>query len=238
MSVLDDLSKFIDTERDRFEERHNNMFTFAVSEIGRYRRYLDVISARHEKASSEFVANSRAVFETTTDDAKSTHSGLFALFERGRVLSDGMHMEIESFYLFAKILLDKVARAVEFYFGQARGMSLDSHDDFTKHFEGFAARKGLAQDPGIIQQLCELKELISDFRDYQIAHEKSPRTTRGTAFAGGKVWMVQNQLYPSSKDKQVESVPIENLLSAIDSYVASLIRFIGVNRERTALKCR
>ena len=36
------------------------------------------------------------------------------------MLTTRLHLEIESFYLFAKILLDKVAHFVEFYFGPGR----------------------------------------------------------------------------------------------------------------------
>jgi hypothetical protein len=75
--------------------------------------------------------------------------------------------------LFAKILLDKIARAIEFYFGTVP----DSHDDFVKHLDRYVRAKDLSLPRGFKQDLQGLKREISDFRDYQIAHEKSPDST-------------------------------------------------------------
>jgi len=80
--------------------------------------------------------------------------------------------------IFAKIALDKIVHVIEFYFGQGRGIRLNSHDDLTKGITKFASLKGLSL-PEVYVALSEhLKKDVSDFRDYQIEHEKSPRTTR------------------------------------------------------------
>ena len=52
-----------------------------------------------------------------------------------------LHLEIESYYLFSKIMLDKIVHALEFYFGQGRKKSLDSHDGLVKNSASYVARK-------------------------------------------------------------------------------------------------
>jgi hypothetical protein len=98
-----------------------------------------------------------------------------------------LHLEIEAFYLFAKILLDKISLAIQFYFGTARSLSLASHDNLTKHIEAYAGTKGLTINPELVEHIRKLKEDISDFRDHQIQHiidYRQGRTIRGTGFDG------------------------------------------------------
>jgi len=108
-----------------------------------------------------------------------------------------LQLEIESFYLFAKILLDKVAHFVEFYFGQGQGCSLVSQDQFVKNLPTHAALKGIKFTDRFAETMKTLKQDISDHRDYQIAHEASPKTLHGTLFdAEGKTKIFSNRLYP------------------------------------------
>jgi hypothetical protein len=121
-----------------------------------------------------------------------------------------LHLDIESFYLFAKIYLDKIAHAFEFYFGPGRGKSMDSHDQLVKNFPAYAKEKGLTLPSDLMSIATRLKSDISDYRDYEIAHEKSPRRLSGTVFdTEGKMRIIATHLYPTKKDQQkgVESTP-------------------------------
>jgi hypothetical protein len=90
--------------------------------------------------------------------------------------------ESMSSVLFAKICLDKIAHALEFYFGQGRGKSFDSHDRLVRNFAAYAAEKRLALTADFMRIAAALKKDISDYRDYEIAHEKSLRRLSGTVF--------------------------------------------------------
>ncbi len=78
-----------------------------------------------------------------------------AFLDQGPVLFNQLHLEIESFDLFAKIFLDKIANFLEFYFESARGLSLDSHDQLVissetgrKGVELFVILRGRAAESG------------------------------------------------------------------------------------------
>jgi hypothetical protein len=110
-------------------------------------------------------------------------------------------LEVESFYLFAKILLDKIARAIEFYFGPQRGLALDSHDDLVRRFQRYGQAKVLEAPLGLLTSAQSLREKVSDFRDQYIAHEKSPRTIRQLTWdESRRVKMVLTRVYPTEKD--------------------------------------
>ena len=239
--TIQKLSSFISIERNRFETQHNNMFGFAFSQIARYYEFLLLISERYEQASRLFIANFKE-FQAALDKRPGSHTMTqkqLKIQEKGREITTELHFEIESFYLFAKILLDKISRAVEFYFGQVRGLSLDSHDLLYKNLSKFSSSKRLVLNKDLMENIKKLKEEISDFRDYQIAHHKSPRTARGTIFsASGKTRMLLSNIYPTSKDKQIESKAVKDLLDLIDNYIGKVIAFLKANRDKTNLRLK
>jgi hypothetical protein len=134
-------------------------------------------------------------------------------------------------------MLDVIAHAIEYYFGPARSLSLDSHDDLSKDFVKYAEVKGLNKDEAIHKKTTELKSLIADFRDYQIAHEKSPRTMKGTLYDNdGNVRLGGGRLYPKESDVQVDSSDLTKLRTALEGYVELVTTFIEANQDKTALK--
>jgi hypothetical protein len=144
---MSDISKqlieFVESEREHFSNRHNNMFAMSFSQVIRYYGFLLLILERHSIASKRFVENSEALQKAIRESANNSVMVPQSLFQESRRLTDTLHLEIESFYLFAKILLDKVSRFLEFYFGPVRNESLDSHDDFVKNFKAYSELKGL-----------------------------------------------------------------------------------------------
>jgi hypothetical protein len=87
-----------------------------------------------------------------------------------------IHLEIENFYPFAKILLDKIAHSLEFYFGPGRKKSLDFYNGLVKNFPSYAVAKRLRLPADFMTIAAGLKKDISDYRDYEIrAREKSAK---------------------------------------------------------------
>ncbi len=84
-----------------------------------------------------------------------------------------------------------------------------------------------------------LKKDISDYRDYEIAHEKSPRRMNSTVFdKHGTMRMAATNLYPTAKDQQVESKALHELARDLDVYTTRVIELIRTNGAKTKLKTR
>lgn len=237
---MDMLSEFITLERERFSTRHNNLFAFSFSHISRYFEFLKIIQARYHKVAAEFIENSKAQQATFQSGTNSVTEEQMQLLNRGREITAILHLEIESYYLFAKILLDKIARAFEFYFGQSRGLPLDSHDDLVKNIQGYISAKQLTTLQNDVKELMQnLKQCVSDYRDKEIAHEKSPRTMKATMFSHGArstAWVANTKIYPTEKDKQVESKEIDEVMGLIDKYTSEVVKYIRENKEKTNLE--
>ena len=228
------------SERERFSARHNNLFAFSFSHIARYYEFLKIIQERYHKVSAEFIENTKAQQATFQSGKNAVTEEQMQFLNKGREITTILHLEIESYFLFAKILLDKVARAIKFYFGKARGLSLDSHDGLAKNFESYISIKQLTILPTDLNELIKtLKEWVSDYRDKEIAHEKSPRTMKATMFSHGATsttWVASTKIYPTEKDKQVESKEIDEVMNLIDKYISEIVKYIQKNKEKTNLE--
>ncbi|HRH23342.1 MAG TPA: hypothetical protein PK295_01800 [Candidatus Magasanikbacteria bacterium] len=233
------LSSFIGREREKFSTRHNNLFANSFAQIVRYYKFLVIIMTRYEKACRDY-SNNRDKLQTIFQPGNHTlDEKELNLLKESEEFTEILHLEIESFYLFAKILLDKIARSIEFYFGPSRGLPLDSHDDLSKNLEKYIKDKSLSPLPPNLKDLiAKAKQDISDYRDYQISHEKSPRTIRGTSFSlRSKTATISTvRLYPTEKDVQEESKDIHQVKDLLDKYIEEMIKYIELNREKTNLE--
>jgi len=233
------LAEFVALHRERFDTEHNNIFAFSFSKILRRFAFLQIIHDRHLAASMAFVANSEAMLATTlpASNTRPITPEQVRLYQEGGKLGTEVQLEIESFYLFAKILLDDIARALEYYFGPVRSAPLDSHDDFAKHLHSFAKAKTLIIPHGFEEAVLDLRRRISDVRDQQIAHEKSPRTMVAmTWLPGGRVRTMATKLYPKESDQHSETETLDSLCTALEAYGERMIGFIKLNQDRTRLK--
>ena len=114
---------------------------------------------------------------------------------------------------------------------------LDSHDDLVKNFRKFSSAHELLAVGDFEKALPALKKRIADFRDYQIAHAKSPRTMHLTIWgADKKPRLATTRLYPKAdeaKDLHRESEGVEALMILIGEYLSLLTALIVANRGRS-----
>ena len=236
-TMLDTFSEFVRTQRDRFETEDNNRFAMAFSKLTRHYQFLLIILGRYKEASQNFVQNTKDLQASFKPGEHPATEEQVRLQDQGRNLTTHLHLEIESFYLFAKILLDRIAHAIEFYFRAARKLPLDSHDGLVKNLEAYAADKNVKVSPEIMKAAGELKSGISDHRDYEIAHEKSPRTMFATMYDGkGSTSIASTKLYPKESDRQAQTEDLHALLTKIDDYLTLVVEFIKTNQDKTRLK--
>jgi hypothetical protein len=237
MQKRPDIPFLLDVLENCSAERATRL-SVAFGHISRYFVFLHYIVERYQAVSRDYVENMKTINEMfqrgVSGDSFTKEEA--AILDQGTVLHDRLHLEIESFYLFAKIFLDKVAHFLEFYFGQDRGRSLDSHDQLVKNIASYSESKGLALPTEFLELAETLKRAISDHRDYQIAHEKSPRTMYGTLYdLDGKTRITQVRLNPTDRDQQVESTPLEELLAAAERYLRIAIEIVKNDQRRSTV---
>lgn len=232
------LLEFITAHRERFEVTQNNVFAFSWSKITRRLAFLEILEKNYIEASAAFIANSDAARQLIKPGTHPVGPELAALHEAAIPLGAEVHLQIESYYLFAKIILDDVARAIEYYFGAARGLPLDSHDDLARSLAQYSAQKDITVAPELVAAIADLKRRISDVRDYKFSHEKSPRTMTGTMWGEDQLArIVMMRIYPRGSDpEQFDTEPLMILRQSIDDYLDRVVDFVTGNEAKTVLK--
>ena len=138
--VINMLSGFIWTERFQYVDRDNNIFAIYLGQALRYYGFLSIILDRYEKASRNMISiseKSMKLISTQTSEPVRVTVEQGRLMEKSSRLMTLVHLEIESFYLFAKIFLDNVARFIYLYFGQVNRVRTKSHNNLTKNHENY-----------------------------------------------------------------------------------------------------
>lgn len=237
MNTADFISNFIRTERDRFSDKRNNSFAFGFGQIRRYYDFLQIILRYYDSANKAFMENTKRTQEFIKSGGKGWSDEQRKELDRGYEFSNKLHLHIESFYMFAKILLDKIAQAIYFYFGNSKTM-FQSHHDMIGRIQSYVSERGLIPIPEpLLNRMKQLQELVSDFRDDVITHQYSPRAMKATMFnyTTGETWMMDHRIEPKEGDKQRESMPITQLIKLIDDYIAEIINYLLANKDRAYL---
>ena len=234
MSILDD---FIDTERNNYTTRDNNIFAFSLGQALRYYKFLLIVAERYKKTSKKMVTTVNKMMNFSIKPHPMTTEEI-RLMEEANRLTTLVHLEIESFYMFAKIFLDKIALFIQNYFGPERGISLVSHHKWVNNHEKFRLAKDLTYPQGFSQSIIFLQEHICDYRDKQISHLYNQKAIKGTSWGGTKQAKISSggQLYPTETGSKVQvqnSYELLYLLQAIDTYIQQLITLIESNRAKT-----
>ncbi len=229
------LYEFIGRERDRYED--TNMFAFGLGQVSRYYRFLHIIYARYAELSKRFVENTRRKMEII----KAQGSGpvgpeLSRLLLEGQDLQVRLHLEIESFFVFGTIFLDRVACFIEGYFGRPAKGRINSHRQLKNKLAEFALEKDLTLPEGFEQNVAFLEDSLAEFRDKEITHDRSPRSMHGTSFTtDGETSIVKTKLYPREGDQQADGKTPRELMETVERYADQLISLIESNRAKAGL---
>jgi hypothetical protein len=143
----------------------------------RYRRLLSIIAARHVAAAAALVTSSQEAgmsLDTAADIPE-------PLRERHRLNAETLHLEVESFYLFAKILLDRMGDTLLFFLKEKPWRHGSSYNHLLDKKKGPMVLAKLGAPPPRLVELSEdLKRRVGDVRTYLIEHQYEARWMRST----------------------------------------------------------
>lgn len=239
MSTNNLIINFIHQERNRFSDRRNNSVAFSFGQITRYHNFLQIILQRYKEASKDFIANTKQLQEHAKNGGGTMGNEMQAIWETSLTLTDDLHLQMESFYLFSKIMLDKTSQAVEHYYGNERGISLVSHHKLSQCFPEYTKMKGLSNPSEFLLNLiAELQEKICDFRDDIITHMNNPRSMKATMFQfdTGETWISEHKVYPKDGEIQNQGLAPTRLIKALEQYIEEMINYIRQNKDKAKLE--
>ena len=134
MTIDERIQGFAVTVQTRGEWSVSGPIWNAVGHCHRYLRFLRLVVERYETAKETYISHAERLKAMMKETATGTSGTKRQLTEEESkeflakwTLADSLYLEIESFYQFAKILLDRVADVVCLYFGHPRPGKGSSH---------------------------------------------------------------------------------------------------------------
>jgi hypothetical protein len=200
----------------------------------RYSAFLEEILHRYEAAGAEYIKASDNLWGNSKQIG---FTAIQELTQRGYLV----HLEIESFYLFAKILLDRVADMVAEYFGIRWVSAGSSHAELARRFDELCAAADL-DGASIRPMLEDLQERVIRPRNKMIEHLTDPRRLRTVSIdmRAGKVGLsTAGMILPEPGDmegiKHSSSADLHDLYAALEAYLLAAIAFLDTNVTKSAL---
>ncbi len=240
MTILTD---FCGRERALYAPEETNLFLAAVREVDRYLQYMEIALARHAQLSAQFAAITKRFFEAPKGVSAVTPQ-MQATIDALGALQTLIAMDHETFCLFGTIFLDRAACFVERYFGHPTSGRIDSHRKLDRKLTSYAVEKGLLLPDGLADSVRWLEERVCEYRDHEIAHDKSMRWTYGMKMdPDGTVLPVKSGLFLPPRPvgagrPPIEAIPLQELKERINRYVSELIALIETNRAHTCYKLK
>ena len=209
-------------------------------------QYLDFLTqglVDFEEANSHYLAASDRL--AADQSARGRSSGTYQLTPEEQQLLKAsweamrlVQYRIESFYVFAKILLDRIADMLLITFDLARPRFGSSHFRVLARLDAGWAR-GWPHAEELRRQVGELKATVVDFKTEVLEHLEQFRQTRGISIGPDQQVRVSaaGMLYPEPTDT-IEPLSTENLYelaARIDRYIDAVASFIEANAERSIL---
>jgi hypothetical protein len=243
MTVDERIRRFMNTVPPRRELPVTDLISNALGHCGRYLRFVRIVADRYETANAKYVEQSlrfKAMMpkEPGGGRRQGTEEESQAFLVQWN-LGQIVYLEIESFYVFAKILLDRVADILCLYFEHPKVKDGSSHSRLKK---------------GIFDQICgnrsidgrHLKAMVEDLHRRVVRHKTDvvehladDRWIPGIGFGGDhRVTASMGLTAPREDEMDVDTRETEDpavLLKEIEDYVVAVIDFLEANIEKSVL---
>jgi hypothetical protein len=148
-----------------------------------------------------------------------------------------VQLDIESFYLFAPILMNRVEHTIQQYFGKEESHPLfnkrNGGSQFVEKFVEYCIAKSLTGYDELLSLAKKLRSTFTKCRNEQITHLKNPYGMPGVG-NGIVTYMtpinpIQNDLVPNG---YIQTQPLLEILNELDVYITSFVTFLTANKEK------
>ena len=233
--VLNRLDELVAAEWKRHPNASDaNALGAPVGQVIEGYQFVRMAFARYEVSAAAFMTALTRLHDSIAGKSGSATPEQARLMEQRRMSSVTNQYEMQCFFLFSALLLDKIARLVLFYFGQAKGVSLNSHHSFLKQQTTYATRKELLVPDGLAAAQQQLQGKIVDVRDKLVTHVNNPRAAHATTFnikKAGTGFGVTH-IHPKPSDEWRQADPPDDLMPLIDQYLLLVVDLLTVNADR------
>jgi len=204
-----------------------------AASTGHWEQYLDYLGIILERSRVANAAYRREVVDRIGSmvgaDRQSLRSDAQAFLQDRHKRTTETHLEIESFYIFAKILLDRAADTFAFYFGISLRKRGSTHSQLYTKLQGFCAGRDI-NGRELQARLGDLADRIVSFRTDAIEHLAPTTLARFT--------LVHRDEDPKVHiaDRATEDLPA--VFERLDEHLVVLLAFMRVHARHSIVERR
>ena len=231
--------------RVRHQDIHGvNLLNSALSSWIRYHDFLVIIRDRYEQLSTPYIEAIIKGFDSVKTEAGPGQSSSRTLtteeqleMQRLHQIGQVLHLDIESFYVFANILLDRIASTFRYYFWRKPEWN---HRQLMESISKICEKKSLSVVPdNILGMPADLEQRIVKYRNKLIEHVEEPRIVHATRWdADKKAKIAPSLLFPMDEEEdsfQHSTGDIDEILARVDRYIIAMLDFFDANAEKSIL---
>ncbi|MGH7660572.1 MAG: hypothetical protein ACRENA_06615 [Vulcanimicrobiaceae bacterium] len=208
----------------------------ALGHVLRGYRYLELVHERHvptAKRYKELLALLFTKMDPAFDGGAITYDDEMATMDAEMAdLLDVAHLDLETFFLFAKTVLDRVAQYVELYFGSEPKLPVRAHEKLYANFGEYSTRRGIVVPDGFTQSVRDVQDMIfthqpeSATNDARVAQSPSDLMIAHTDERPG----------PNGAHRVTRlSLTTGQLLNVVDAYLRLVLELIKRNPNRARM---
>ena len=221
--------------------RDDNLVRMTLGEINTYLNFLEIILKRYEQIGEEYGQINKQLQASMSEKEATMTPVQMELWDKLGLQGASLRLEIETFFLFAHILLNKITNYSERYFIQEykRGIKCGSHHKFWNSVN----EKGYFDplDPNLKEKAEWLQTNVVGHRDHLITHtiekEQHKRMlVKGISFPrDGKGFSTLSvTLYPDEKiNDQSSSISPEEIIPVLEDYIELYFQFLKDNINKS-----
>ncbi len=246
--MLERVNHLVEEIRKHRDVRITNVACSSIGNWYSYYEFMKIIISRYKEVNDEYIKameNEMYLIKTKSDESGKTEMDdeLLEVDQRLKDLGPRLHLEIESFYIFAKVLLDRIADTFGYYFHHKWKNRGSTHSELCFDVGKICENKKLVvHPPNIVDLIEELREKIVKYRTGEIEHPSEPRRLKGTTWGPDKKTKISsNVIYPTEKESQniatvqKTSEDLNELLSKLENYMNAMADFLSANIQKSVM---
>ena len=232
-SFRNELLAFQTSEWDRLAHDASSLHS-AFGHVLRGYRYLELIherfvptAKRYKERLAQLISKMDPAFEGDAITYDEQMAGMYA--DMGDLL-DIAHVDLETFYLFSKTVLERVAQYIQMYFGPEPKLPVNTHEKLRANFAEYAAKRGIVVPEDFNEKLAQ----VTDF----IYTHKSDAATNESPQSPGDLMIAHTEDRASNGSPPGVtrlSLTTGQLLTVVDTYLRAVVDLVRRNPERAHL---
>ena len=234
------IQAFIAEQSKGLDTGKSNYFGIVFGEVIKYYDYLIVLLPKYQEISELHVQSIKDRIKREKNipqGSRTMTNGDIAWRNKSYVRQIRLHLELESLFIYASILLDRIASATQYYFGKS-SRQWRSFEAMKNYLDGYCENKNLSKpSKGLMKTMSWLYGNVCEFRHTIVVHKHEDSYRVRLVFGTGwdndsnEAYFNLGLMYPKGNEKTVISKKPSEILNKLNGFIYLWIEYLKLNES-------